>query len=81
MLRSPVTGSQHTKTIDHIHTIGSTVNALIRAGLVIDHFGESARCVWPRFKGMEQNGPDDWSLPGPVLNKLSNMYTLMAHKA
>ncbi len=71
---------QHTKTVDHIHTIGSTLNALIRAGLVIDHFSESARCVWPRFKVMEQNGPDDWSLPGPVLNKLPNMYTLMAHK-
>ena len=51
------------------------------AGLVIDHFGESARCVWPRFKIMEQNGPDERSLPGPVLDKLPNMYTLMAHKA
>ena len=51
------------------------------AGLVIDHFGESARCVWPRFKIVELNGPDDRSLPGPVLDKLPNMYTLMAHKA
>jgi hypothetical protein len=72
---------QHTQTVDYLHTIGSVLNALIRAGLVIDSFDESARCVWPRFKVMEKKGPDDWSLPGPVLDKLPNVYTLLAHKA
>lgn len=72
---------QHTRTVDYLHTIGSILNALIGAGLVIDSLDESARCVWPRFKVMEQRGPDHWSLPGPVLDKLPNVYTLLAHKA
>ena len=72
---------QHTKTVDYLHTVGSVLNALIRAGLVIDRFDESARCVWPRFKIMTRSGPNEWSLPGPVLGKLPNVYTLLAHKA
>ena len=72
---------EHTKMVQYIHTIGSVINSLIEAGLVIDSLVESARCVWPRFKIMQQTGPDDWTLPGPVLSKLPNMYTLLAHKS
>ena len=71
---------QHRKSVFYIHPIGSVVTSLIEAGLQIDRLEESARCVWPRFKMMQQSGPDEWTLPGPVLNTLPNNYTLVAHK-
>jgi len=71
---------KHQKCVSYVHTIGSVVTSLIEAGLRIDQLEESARCMWPRFKMMQQSGPDDWTLPGPVLNKLPNRYTLIAHK-
>ena len=77
---APDTTFEHNKTIEHIHVLGSTVNALIHAGLTIDRLDESTRCMWPRFKAMEQVEPDNWSLPGPVLDKLPHTFTLKAHK-
>lgn len=71
----------HTRTMDWSHGLGDVVTALIEAGLVIDRLDESPRCVWPRFKMMTQTDVDSWSLPGPVLHTLPNMYTLWAHRA
>lgn len=70
---------EHKKSIDHLHTIGSILNALINAGMVIDRFTESSHCMWPRFKTMTEVRPNEWELPGPVLNQLPQTYSLMAH--
>jgi SAM-dependent methyltransferase len=71
---------KHTKSIDHLHTIGSVINALIAAGLVIDGLHESAHCMWPRFKTMTETTPDHWTLPGDGLDSLPHTYSVMAHK-
>ena len=70
---------RHTRTVDYLHSLGSIVTAVARAGMVIDRLAESAECVWPRFKMMEQTGPDDWAMPGPALGRLPHTYTLTAH--
>jgi len=74
--------SQHenTKSVEYSHTLGTILDSLIQAGLVIDRFVESNDCMWPRFKIMEKVGPDAWTLSGPVLNKLPHTFTLTAHK-
>ena len=74
--------SQHenTKSVEYNHTLGTILNSLIDAGLVIDCLDESSACMWPRFRTMEQVAPDNWALSGPVLNKLPHTFTLIARK-
>ncbi len=71
---------ENNRTYYFQHAIGTTLNALIKTGMVIDRFDEYTRCVWPRFKVMKKVDEDTWSFPEAVLNQLPNVYTLEAHK-
>lgn len=71
---------QHTRTVDHIHPVSKVICALIQAGLVLDRFEESNRCVWPRFKAMQKTGDETWSFGDEVLSELPHTYTVTAHR-
>lgn len=71
---------ENSKSIDHMHSLGSILNALIQAGLVIDRLDESTLCCWPRFKVMKKTGPDEWEFDDPVMNRLPHTFVLNAHK-
>ncbi len=76
---SPDAVFEHNQHVYYIHSIGTVINALIDAGFVIDRFTESSECGWPRFKMMEQVGPDDWAFEDKAMCSLPHKYTLMAH--
>jgi len=72
---------ENTQSVEYSHTLATIFNSLIQEGLRIDRFVESDDCMWPRFRAMEQVGPDSWALPDPVVQKLPHTFTLIASKA
>jgi hypothetical protein len=70
----------HNRSIEWVHPLGDVVTRLIEAGLTIDRLAESPRCVFPRYRMMEETRPGDWELPGKLRGKLPMSYILVAHK-
>ena len=70
----------HNRSFEWVHPLGDVLTRLIEAGLTIDRLTESPRCVFPRYRMMEQTGPGDWELPGQLRGKLPMSYILTAHK-
>ncbi len=62
------------------HTFGTIITELVNAGLQITSMHESARCVWPAFKVMEETSPFRWDFPGKWRGKLPVEFTLTARK-
>jgi len=70
----------HNQMADYTHSLGDTIGALLRVGLALDRFEESADCCWPALDVMEQVAPERWELPEPWRNKLPASFTLVAHR-
>lgn len=62
------------------HTFGTIITQLVAAGLRIETMHESARCVWPALKVMEQTATDRWVFPAPWRGKIPVEFTLTATK-
>lgn len=71
---------EHTRAVNWSHPIGAVINALIAAGMTIRSLDESATCVWPRYRMMEEVNPNQFELPGALRDALPMMYTLQAQK-
>jgi len=70
----------HNRGFEWFHPLGDVVTHLIEAGLTIDRLGESPRCVFPRYRLMEETRPGDWELLGKLRGKLPMSYVLVAHR-
>lgn len=72
---------KNNKMAEWPHTFGTIITQLVQAGLRIESMEESARCVWPALKVMEETGPFRWGFPGKWRDKLPVEFTLTARKA
>jgi len=68
----------HRQTAQWVHPLGDTVTSLVEAGLRIELLEESARCVWPALKAMEETSEHTWELPEPWRGRLPASFTLVA---
>lgn len=71
----------HNRSFEWVHPLGDVVTRLIEAGLSIGRLAESPRCVFPRYRMMEETRPGDWEMPGKLHGKLPMSYILVACKA
>jgi len=71
--------TQHNRTVEWTHGVGSVVSALIDAGLTIELLHEFDYTLFPRWPFLVRSGRDTFRLPEGVPS-LPLMYSVRAHK-
>jgi SAM-dependent methyltransferase len=72
----PVANAQ---TFEWNHSLGETLNAVIRHGLVVDRLDEHDWTAWPRYPWLVPHDRDWWAIP-PGRVRIPLSFTLLAHR-
>jgi len=71
---------EHTREYNFTHGFGETIDALIQAGLVLDHVHEHKTLHWQAFPMLVQTDNGRWKMPEGKENYLPLMQSIKAHK-
>jgi SAM-dependent methyltransferase len=70
---------EHQRIYEWNHSIGETVNALIRHGLRLEWLVEHDWTVWPRFPWLVANADGNWTTP-PDMPRVPLTFSLLASR-